>query len=213
MVTVGSDAVQNYSFNIAGTGTDPLSISHTTPATLSSIFDFTISTASGAQTVKAGASATYMLNVAPTGTGNTFPTNVAFSCSGLPLLSTCSFTTVATGSGATTATLTISTTAPSAASHAGTSNLFYALMLPLPTLVIVLGGVRRRSLHRWTRLTPLLIATALLGSLVACGGGGSNGGTGGAGLPGTPVGTYTVMVSASSGSAPTKTVNVTLTVQ
>src|SRR5581483_7889442 len=142
-VTVGSSAVQSYNFSIAGQGTDPLTITHSASATFNSTFDFTLSSTSGAQTVQAGGTATYMLDLTPTGTG-TFPTDVAFTCTGLPLRSACSFTSIVTGSGAATATLTISTTAPTAALRTRTSPLFYAMLLPFPALTLVFGAVRRR---------------------------------------------------------------------
>jgi hypothetical protein len=217
-VTLGSANVQSYNFNISGIGTDPLAIAHSAAATFSSTFNFTMTAASSTQSVKAGASATYTLNLAPTGTGNTFPTNVAFTCAGLPLRSSCSFSPISTGSGAASSTLTISTTAPSLALHRANHNLFYGMLLPLPGLVFALGGIRKRKLLRsgWTRMGLLLFATVLVGALTACGGGGGSS-AGGSTQPGTPAGTYTVTVSASvlttSGATVTQTLPVTLTVQ
>jgi hypothetical protein len=95
----------------------------------------------------------------------------------------------------------------------GNRNLFYAMLLPLSTLAIVFGGARRRIPIHGTRLALFSIAIVLVGSAVACGGGGSSGTPGGGGQPGTPAGTYTVMVSATSGSAAPAPIPVTLTVQ
>ena len=61
--------------------------------------------------------------------------------------------------------------------------------------VVLLGGANRR---RWSVLLGLLMIGLLL-FLPACGGG-SSGGGGGGGNPGTPIGNYTVTVTATSGS-------------
>jgi hypothetical protein len=78
--------------------------------------------------------------------------------------------------------------------------------------VLLLGGPQKR--RRWTTLLSLVIFAALL-TLPACGGGSnsSGGGSGGGQSdPGTPVGTFTVTVTATSGTTP-KTKTFTLVVQ
>jgi hypothetical protein len=60
--------------------------------------------------------------------------------------------------------------------------------------IVFLGGTGRR---RWTTLLGLTVVALLL-FLPACGGGSSGGG--GGGNPATPVGNYTVTVTAISGS-------------
>jgi hypothetical protein len=208
LVTVSSNAVQNYSFNIsASDGT----ITHTMPVTFSSTFDFTPTDAAGPYSVTAGSPASVMISLTPAGTGNTFPNTTTLSCtSGLPARTTCVPVQVPAGGGQTTATLTITTTAPTVALRRQSGGLFYALWLPLPGLVLVFGGLGRRSLRK-KRLTMFMLALVL--SLVslqaACGGGG---GGGGGGNPGTPKGTYNVVVTATSGSL-SHTVPITLTVQ
>jgi hypothetical protein len=64
-VTVSSNVVQNYNFNIACLGTDPSLISHATAVSFSSTFDFHIKNTSGAQTVTAGTAATTPLTWRP----------------------------------------------------------------------------------------------------------------------------------------------------
>jgi hypothetical protein len=215
-VAASSNLAQNYNFNIVGQGTDPSAITHSNAVTFSSTFDFTLTNSSIAQTVKAGLSATYNLDAAPLG-GN-FPNAVTVSCTGLPARSTCSFNPaqVNSGSGDTPIILTIATNAPIPASAKLNGKLGVALYaLLLPGLLIVAGLKRGALKHRIPgngRHLPFLLLSLLLliGLLPACGGGG--GGGGGGGQPGTPPGSYTVTVTAKSGSL-THTVPVNLTVQ
>jgi hypothetical protein len=71
---------------------------------------------------------------------------------------------------------------------------------------------RRRSWN--TMLGMLALLVALAGSVTACGGGGGNGGSGGGGggIAGTTAGSYTVTITATSGTA-ADTGTVALTVQ
>jgi hypothetical protein len=121
------------------------------------------------------------------------------------------------GTSAVTATLTITTTAPTSAALAYPAQpgvrwyaasgmtlafgLFFGICIP----------ERRRSWRTWLGVALLVI---LAGGILACGGGGGGGGSGGGGTsnPGTTPGTYTVTVTGTSGST-TATSTVTLTVQ
>ena len=94
-----------------------------------------------------------------------------------------------------------------------------ALWLGLPAIVFGLffvGGSRadRQTLRRATRLTALmLLALCALLLLQACGGGGGGSSSQpGTPQPGTPSGTYTITVSAQSGTVQ-HTTTVTLVVQ
>jgi hypothetical protein len=82
------------------------------------------------------------------------------------------------------------------------TRIFYALLLPGLTGIVLTFGSRRRpaSAMRLIGLIAILgVSTLWLGSC----GGGSGGSSGGGGNPGTPVGTYTVTVNAvTSGAAP-----------
>jgi len=211
-ISASSNLAQNYTFNIVGHGTDPSGITRTATVTLSSIFDFNLTNSSGAQTTKAGLSATYNLDAAPLG-GN-FPNPVTLSCTGLPARSTCSFNPaqVNSGSGDTAIILTVTTNAPipvSAKLQRSLKLAVYALLLP--GLLVV--GVFQRWLPRSRGYSPLLLPLMLLmiGLLQACGGGGGAGSAAG-GQPGTPPGNYSITVSAKSGSL-THTVSAALTVQ
>jgi hypothetical protein len=170
--------------------------------------DYAINFPSNSQTVKAGQFANYTVNVTTT---NGFGGTINFACpSGLPSLTNCSFNpaqvTVSGNSGSTM--LSISTTAGTAAPPAGnlSSRLFTSggfLALGVVLVGAVAGRRRRKSFFL---LLGVLTLAVLLGS---CGGGG---GTTVVHNPGTPPGSYTVTVSATSGSTTHQT-TITLVVQ
>jgi hypothetical protein len=121
----------------------------------------------------------------------------ASSCVGLPIGAKCSFSPGSiTGTGSTT--LTVSTTAARAAAAQRASlrgtELWLSSLGTMAFGIVFLGGTGRR---RWTTLLGLTVVALLL-FLPACGGGSSGGG--GGGNPATPVGNYTVTVTAISGS-------------
>lgn len=130
------------------------------------------------------------------------------SCSGLPAEATCSFSppsvTIASATAAT-VTLTIKTTAPTAKLTEPLGHgreIFYATLLPglLGMFGVCIPGKARRRAGRMLILLAVLASSTLW--MGACGGGGSSPPRD----PGTPVGSYTVMVTATSGgSAPITT--------
>lgn len=169
--------------------------------------DFSVAGSPKSVTVSAGQPANYPLSLLPI---NGFSENVSLSCSGAPAGSRCTVSPSSItldGSQASTATVTVTTTAPSG--HAlgsvieGTSftenrtsdprtGLGAALAFAILFLTIPM------SLRRVQTRTLGVVALLLLGSfLVACGGGesGSRGGGGG----GTPPGQYTIIVKTTSG--------------
>ncbi len=141
--------------------------------------------------------------------GGLSASSVAFSpssCSGLPALSSCAFGTLNSSNQIT---VTISTTASSdllwpALGHP--QRLFYAILLPGFLGVVTLAGRRRKS--RILQLLALIAVFSLTTVWVACGSSSSS-------TPppkqGTPTGTSTVTVNASSGTLQAKT-TFTLTV-
>jgi len=71
--------------------------------------------------------------------------------------------------------------------------------------VILLGAGKKR---KWQSVTLMLCALALVGGMIACGGGNPPPPTGN---PGTPAGTFSVVVTATSGSTShTSTVKLTV---
>jgi len=210
-VSVSSDVVQNYSFNIVATGTDAGHITHSFGVVFNSTFDFAINNNSAPETVTAGQTASYNLDVRPLGNGSTFPASVTLLCSGLPALSTCSFTpgSVGSGSGDTNVVVNVRTTAaiPASAQVIGGS-LKYALAVSL--VLLGFGGMKRAP--RGKLLGVLFVVLMVVGLENGCGGASSGGGGGGgAGQPGTPAGNYTIVVTATSGSL-SHSVQVNLTV-
>jgi uncharacterized repeat protein (TIGR01451 family) len=173
--------------------------------------DFLIAVDPADQTIPAaGATASYGVKLSP------FPvyaSSISLTCTGLPTAATCNFTTSplpGIGPGPGTSTLLITTTARPVVTPAASlrTRHFYAMWLALPGLTLVglaLGGDRRRQ-----RMLGMFMLCALFGLLLlqpACSGG-SNSQTP---VSGTPPGTYTITVSATSGSD-TKSTTINLTV-
>jgi hypothetical protein len=165
--------------------------------------DFSVS-ASGLTpaTVSPGGSSTSTLNVVPVGG---FSGSVAFTCAVTPapaLAPTCSISPSSIAPG-TPATLTISTTGPTAAvmfPSAGLpgagSELFYALCLPLIGWVGMTVGFGSQQRSRRGKLTAGALICMLFSGLVfqiACGS--SSNSTDGGGSKGTPAGMYTITVT------------------
>jgi len=137
-----------------------------------------------------------------------FNQTISYSCTGLPSEATCTFA----AASATSETLTIATTAPSARLHKGpigrSREIFYALLLPGFLGIVVSARNRKRS-WRGMRLLSLIAVLALFTlSMPACGGGGSSTTSN----PGTPTGNSTVTVTATAGSL-SHQVPITLNVQ
>ncbi len=170
---------------------------------------------SSSATVIAGQTATYTLSLG----GGGMSGSATLTCTGAPAHATCSIpasqtfdAVVATPVSVTvkTASRTIAAVRPPRSASASWSwNLAMAMLG-----IVILPGIRlgKRPLRRYLWLAPLTLCLLL----ASCGGGGSTGGnnTGGqqTNPSGTPAGTYTVNVTATSGSA-TQTLPLTLIVQ
>ena len=193
-VTVSSEAVHSFAFNITAQGTDPKPISHAAAVVFHSTFDFAITNTSPPQIVNTGLPATYNLDVAPDGSGNTFPGSVSLSCTGLPDHAGCSFSPaqVSAGAGDTPVTLTINTGGAAMARRSWKQTLLPALWLPLPALLLF--GRRRRLRLSKPHLWMVLALTFAAGLTVSCGGGGDN--SGGSPQPGSTPGIYDITVTA-----------------
>jgi subtilase family serine protease len=152
-----------------------------------------------------GQSGTTTLTITPL---NGFHQTLGYSCSGLPSEATCTFT----AASATSETLTIATTAPSASLDKGSlgrSGIFYALLLPSLLGLVVSVGNRKRTL-RGGRLLGLIAALAVSTLCMPACGGGSSSTT--QSNPGTPTGNSTVTVMAAAGSL-SHSVQITLAVK
>ncbi len=203
-VTVSSAISQAYSFNINAVGTDAATTAHSSAVNFTALpvqtFDFTLNATPPSVSVVEGNPALYSLDVSPN-TGS-FPSNVTFSCSRLPALTTCAFnpTQVTSGSSDSVVTLTISTTAAIPASAKAAALL--GLTVPLVG-IFCLRQRPRDGKSLFSRNRRLLAAAVIFFtglSWSSCGGGLQGGGGGGSGSPGTPAGTYTITLTASSGA-------------
>lgn len=196
-VTAASGTSQAYNFAVNGLGSDLAAIAHSVVVSLSVLpaqsFDFTMEVTPASATVSVGMGTTFSVTVDPT-TGS-FPNNVTFSCSNLPPLSTCTFnpTQVGPGTGTETVAMSVTTTAPTSNAKA---KLTAAFLLPIPFAAFLLLPFRSRRLRR------TLAAGTLMVLCVSCGGGLQGNGTtggGGTGNPGTPLGTYSITITATCG--------------
>jgi len=190
------------SFVTAAFGGDSAFGGSTTTSPIS-VQSFTIAANPTTVTVGApGQSGTTTLTITPM---NGFSQAISYSCSGLPAEASCTFA----AASASTETLTIQTTAPSARLDKGLmgqgNQFFYALLLP-GFLGLVSAGNRKRTL-RGARLLGLIAVLALSTLwMPACGGGSSTPSN-----PGTPTGSSPVTVTATAGII--RTVQITVTVQ
>ena len=195
--------VRAYATNSGGTayGTD---LAFTTLAS-----DFQIGIASGGSnsaTVNAGSSALY--NLAATGTN--FTGLVTLTYSGLPSATACSLspnTLAVSGSNAVPFTMTISTTARSSSTGIIRGPGIFPLNRPAQAAVLCLGSLGLMlSLQRRRRLSIAFFLLSTVG-VVGCGRASKT-----SSIQGTPAGTYTIVLTATSGSISHST-NLTMTVR
>ncbi len=212
--TLGSATPGTFNFTIQGTdGTR----THATPTETLTVTaqtgDFTwTDTGSTSATVAAGQSVSYTFSAAPVGAG-TFAAAVSFTCSGLPALTSYTFSpaSIVAGAGTTTVTLTVRTTAPSQEKKAapGWASTGDGRGYPFACLglvgILALGRRGKPRLHGWFVIICLGL---VLMALTSCGAvaGGSGGG-------GTPPGTSQLTVTAAESGGTTHGDVVTLIVQ
>jgi hypothetical protein len=179
--------------------------------------NYSIGTQTPSQSVTAGGSATYTVNLAGT---NGYNGTVTFSCGNLPAGTTCSFSpssVVANGAVPQTTTLTITTTASASAQLVGpnrpeakhNSTIMLASLSSIGVFgMFLLGGGKKRT----SRILGATMMLLMLCTLVGCSGT-STGGKGSG--SGTPAGQYAVAVtSTGTGTgAPSHTLTVMLVVQ
>jgi hypothetical protein len=169
--------------------------------------DYQINIPNGSATIPAGQTATFNISITPQGG---FNGTINFACSGLPGQSTCSFNpaTLTPSGSATSTTLSIATTARTTASAQPVSGATLATITGFGFLGIVFLGVpsRRRRSMRWAGM--MLLGLVLAFGLISCGGHTTTPPT----VTGTPAGSFSVTVTATSGATTHSSV-ITLNVQ
>ena len=182
------------------------------PTTVTVQPDFAIAASAPSLTVTQGQTGSITLTITGTTGYNSTITFTPGDCAGLPSKSSCSFNpTTVPGSGSTT--LSITTAAPQSAALRPRRRLEYfaslfALSGTLLAGVFLIGGPTKR--RAWSSLLGMVLL-AFLVTGVGCGGN-TNASGGGGTVPGTPKGTYTVNVRASTASI-THSASFQLTVQ
>jgi hypothetical protein len=169
--------------------------------------DFAITVSPATATITAGQSLAATLTITPVAG---YSGTVSFSCGTLPSLATCTFTptSVTPSNGAAASTkLTITTTAPSAASQrAAVRPLEPMAWFSVTFLLFLPGRAAKRYRHGMYCLVMVLFLMAGVLSLSGCGGANASGTNGGStpstttSTPGTPTGTQTITVSATDSS-------------
>jgi hypothetical protein len=171
--------------------------------------NYSLSISPSGQTVVAGNVATYAVLVSPT---QTFGNNVSLTCSSLPVGASCGFAPATlnfNGPSAQSSTLSLTTTErpPNTISSLEPRGLRYALWLMLPGAALISLGGKKRRRNRLLGLLMLLTLFAFIVPLPAC--------SQAKQIPttsGTPAGTYTLQVTATSGTF-TQSSGFSLTVQ
>ncbi len=173
--------------------------------------DFMVSTNPASASVRAGQSASFTFTVTP---GGGFNSAVSFNCSGLPALSTCTFTPTSVTPNGTPVpvTLAVKTTGPNAGLQAPHLPNSQRPVLALWTLSgvgmmgMVVAWSRRKNKYGWLSPVAIVGFSVLVMTLTAlgCGGGNSK-------PPQTPAGVSTITVTA-TGSSISHPATVTLTV-
>jgi hypothetical protein len=170
--------------------------------------DFTIAASPSSATIKAGQTATFTITISPV---NGMSSPVSFACSGLPAASSCTFSpaTVTPNGAPVSTTLTVSTTAAASAAVPITGLRPWAvsswsLGIVFGFLVVRIGN-RGKNARRYSAVFGVI---ALLICLVSCGGGNGappNSSTG------TPPGTSSITVTATSGASHSSALTITVT--
>jgi pseudomonalisin len=209
VATLTSSTLVAASYSITATYGGDTNFSGSTSSPVSyKVQDFRVAPNPATITITApGQSGMSALTITPLGG---FSQALTYSCTGLPSEATCAFV----AASATSETLTITTTAPSSRLNRSPfdrrGRIFYALLLPGFLGLISLGN--RERTRRDLRLLSLIAGLALSTLWMAACGGGSSGPPSN---PGTPAGTGTVTVTATTGgtSPLMHTATITLTVQ
>jgi Bacterial Ig-like domain (group 3)/FG-GAP-like repeat len=161
--------------------------------------DFTVAISPATATITAGQSVTATLTITPVGG---YTSIVSFSCGTLPSLVTCTFapSSVSPGNGAAASTkLTITTTAPSAATQRAAVRKLTPVAWVSVAFLLLLPVRGSKRYRRWMYFVPIVVMCSWI-SLSGCGGSkvspAAGSASGASNTPGTPAGTETITVTA-----------------
>ncbi len=181
---------------------------------------YSVVSSQSSQTVKAGSSAAYDLTL----TGqNGYNGTVTFSCSGLPSKSTCAFkpaSVAAKGNLGVATTMTITTTAattsdlmmPARPKSNPDSSTLWASLSGLGVFGMVVAGADKKRRRNMSIVLGIVLLIMMF-TLVGCSGNSSPATVTPTTVPGTPAGTYTIVVHATGTGNVTRSMNVKLVVQ
>jgi hypothetical protein len=201
------------SITVTATSSGTGSTSHTASVSLNVTTTnqtFTITPNAQTYVVAVGGTASVVLAVAGTGSPLNFVSNsqtalaITYTCTGLPSETNCNPVSnqPTTSSSPTVSIVTQGATAQ--LQHSRGNRMFYALLLPGFFGVVLLAGPRRRGIRLLSLIVVLGFSTMWLGS---CGGGSSGNSQSN---PGTPTGTYTVTINATTGGSNPLTASTTV---
>jgi sugar lactone lactonase YvrE len=211
--TTSSLAAGSHSITAVYSG-DGNFLSSTSSVLTQVVVDFTINAQASTPTVVPGKSAQFTLTVSPVSPATAFPAAITLAASGLPAGATAVFSpsTITSGAGTTTVTLTIQTVLTEAAAQPATGGAgghLASRLAPfsLALLLLPLVGRVRKAGKRFSRMLAVLLllaaGAAALTGLSGCGSG--------VGFFGPAQQTYTVGVTGTSGAlSHTSSVNLTV---
>jgi hypothetical protein len=209
-LTTSSLAIGSHSITVFYSGDTSLA-SGTSSAITESVVDFTISAKNSSLTVIPGKAGQFIFTLSPVSPATTMPAAITFSVSGLPAGATYTLTptSLASGAAASTVTLNIQTVLTTAALKPSVSNNLAMRLTPrsLALLLLPFVGKLRKAGKRFSRMLSVLL---LLGAGLAAMAGLNGCGSGG--FLGQSEKSYTVTVTATSGTL-SHSANVTLTVE
>jgi len=177
------------------------------------VTDFSMAAAAvGPTTISAGSSVSFNISASPL--FGPFPAAVTLACAGLPQGAQCNFSSATVNAGGPASKLTITTTPRTTTALAplrhGNPAPLYALWMPLPAILLMGVGTRRRA-RKQIALLMLLLLLGMTLLLVSCGGGSMS--TAPAVQNGTPADNYTVTITGTTSAGLQNTTSVSFTVQ
>jgi hypothetical protein len=162
--SVANLATGQHNFSVSYAG-DSNYLAATSNVLADSVTDFQLSLPSPSQTVSRGATATYSLGLTPVAA---FAGNITFTCSGLPIASSCASTATAVNGQPVTATLSVTTTTSANEIHAAARRPHVIETATLSLISLLLTAFLPRRNRTLTRLAILFVAFSGVGLFAGC---------------------------------------------